>query len=249
MADKDFRIAVELLVFELRSQRAAYQGHITNLQNRMEALQYAATQHISATPNSATGRVFALPEFLEQILINVPRRTLLLAQRTNKTFSAAVHHSVTLKRKMFLRLGLSPEELTLETLLLNPFFQKDRALTLSDAAETDQTRLPFRWDPMGRSKSKAPRIHIKMVDGQAELCIVRSLDEARRQLSTHTNHSWQKMYICRRHVVMLEVGLKAWFRKCGHDDNLLGEYVDSVDREADWQSGGMMKYYVLKARE
>ena len=68
-------------------------------------------------------KVFAVPELLENILLNLDLKQLFAVQAVNKDFQGVVSGSKDLKRKMFL---LANEDPTLEAmhLTLNPLFQE-----------------------------------------------------------------------------------------------------------------------------
>lgn len=45
--------------------------------------------------------VFAIPELLETILLELPAKDLLLAQRVNTTFRDAINNSIKIQRALF----------------------------------------------------------------------------------------------------------------------------------------------------
>lgn len=65
--------------------------------------------------------VFAIPELLEQILLELPNQDLLLAQRTNKTFRDAILGSRRIQRALFFRTS-APSSQTRPR--LNPLLHK-----------------------------------------------------------------------------------------------------------------------------
>ena len=64
---------------------------------KIESIQLSQAQKLSVH------QVFNTTELLENILISLPRRDLLLSQRVNKTFSETIGHPINLQRALFLR--------------------------------------------------------------------------------------------------------------------------------------------------
>ena len=66
-------------------------------------------------------RIFAIPELLENILLHLPERDLLLAQRVNRSFRDVITASVHLQRKLFLTADMKSEDGLVTKLKWNPF--------------------------------------------------------------------------------------------------------------------------------
>lgn len=52
--------------------------------------------------DSAAAKVFAVPELLESILLNLPLSRLFTLQRVNSTFKGVIGGSIAIRRRMFL---------------------------------------------------------------------------------------------------------------------------------------------------
>lgn len=73
------------------------------------------------TVMTASTRVFAIPELLENILLHLPERDLLLAQRVNRSFRDVTTASVHLQRKLFFTADLVSEDVPFSGLRRNTF--------------------------------------------------------------------------------------------------------------------------------
>ena len=70
---------------------------------------------------TAESRIFAIPELLENFLLHLPERDLLLAQRVSRSFRDVTTASVQLQRKLFLTVDIKSENGLATKLEWNPF--------------------------------------------------------------------------------------------------------------------------------
>lgn len=108
---------------------------------------------------TAAERVFGIAELLEQILLYLPFKWLLLSQRTSKTFQAALTTSLPLRRKLYLEPSTAKSKPELA-----PFFSDcDK---ISNVAWTAPTGFTYQaivtagtYGQQSESIARQPRIH------------------------------------------------------------------------------------------
>lgn len=83
---------------------------------------------------SSTQRVFNIPELLENVLLYIPERDLLLSQRVNQTFQDTIIHSPRLQRKLFYTADLYHQGDVLSKLVWNPLLDVFRPWNSSGLA-------------------------------------------------------------------------------------------------------------------
>ncbi|TKA33708.1 hypothetical protein B0A50_00544 [Salinomyces thailandicus] len=149
--------------------------------------------------SSAAERTFALPELCSLVLVNLDMKTLLLAQRTCKTFHATIMNSPPLLRKLW----LLPEE---------PFAAQGPATTkIQDQPRRQQA---CRLNPLlliNRHRLRLAAFHLWGGEAKAPRTIVdlhfRSLEDARR---LPPEGSWSRMLVVQPHSAEATWSLEAY---------------------------------------
>ncbi|KAK4569356.1 hypothetical protein LTR86_003118 [Recurvomyces mirabilis] len=161
----------------------------------------------SPTPTTAIHEVFQIAELLEQILLHLPFKWLLLSQRTSKGFQAAIAISPALRRKLYLEpstTAMKPE--------LAPFFVDHN--TITDAHWSANPGFAYiKADPAAFSGS---RLECVLISGEAIGV-------------TDTKRSWHNMLITQPPLQGLR--LQTWnfdLRRYDYEDPLLARREEGL---------------------
>ncbi|OQO10477.1 hypothetical protein B0A48_03774 [Cryoendolithus antarcticus] len=134
----------------------------------------------------AVQAVLALPELLEQILINIDMDTLLFAQRVNRTFDATIQSSRTLQETLFFR--LKPASTRIGPLVMNPWLTKPRWFYSAPRTDTEGWRLSLNPFTLA-AESSARKMHLSSHAGTMRCGILQGM-RAHHRPWTPTTEVW-----------------------------------------------------------
>jgi hypothetical protein len=136
---------------------------------------------------SSRARVFAIPELVELILLQLPLRDLLLASRISKGFHATITTSPVIQSALFFRPACSikaKHPLDTRARSINPLLQTAFPGFLSEAPPVIQTEIGN--DPSG----------LKFNEGPSTVLYLRSAWTLRPEAFARKEASWRRMLVC-----------------------------------------------------
>lgn len=195
--------------------------------------------------SNTAARVFAVPELLEAILLQLPPRDLLLAQRADKTFRDSINTSVHIQQKLFFKSNSKMAKNGSSD--LNPFF--GRIITLAGREWS-----PYRVRPTNTYRRMVNRTPQMVLNGRKDISyyvdkfvtlpytikqgdhvLVRRLS---RNLTVvdkfqESEHSWQKMLIADPpcFVMMSDDVLWCSYRSERVTAESMGDLMEVLDRD------------------
>ena len=172
------------------------------------------------TVMTASSRVFAIPELLENILLHLPERDLLLAQRVNKTFRDVTTASVHLQRKLFFTADLVSEDVPAFGLKRNTFteiFRPKEGFYFTDYRLMSDRYLPLWRDWCYKNVESTmsldeyvgdPRYprYSSLKDIQIMLHVVQ-LDFKALKKADHPSASWKRMFFTQPALREMEISI------------------------------------------
>lgn len=110
----------------------AYYEQLMALTNAMNDIAFRLERiecslHINTTPSAAGPKVAGIAELLEHILLHLPMRDLLLAQRVSRMFKEVIDNSDTIQRALFFVPELPPTPLLETDVRVNPLLADEKS--------------------------------------------------------------------------------------------------------------------------
>lgn len=154
---------------------------------------------------SAAERVFIIPELLENILLRIPMKTLLLSQRTCRSFKAIIDGSKPLQRKLFFRPAVGePMEFIVQPSIAggNPGHNlwNHKWYYQLPALSSEAENWPYKWCQRADDTQKPVAIYENPISYSLEEILDRCVNsKTPLDISSElgdSEASWRKMLVC-----------------------------------------------------
>lgn len=153
---------------------------------------------------TSTPLVFTIPELLENILLQIPERDLLLSQRVNETFRDVIKHSPQLERKLFFTADIYQEGDLLRAIKWNPLLDAFHPYRPSDAFmwRRDAYKPWEKWRNLNQNNQLSREDFVRLPTPSPRSMFFQSLIQpSRRMYALQTSNSkfWERPIILQRH--------------------------------------------------